>query len=40
MSIIEQNKTTVRHYVDEVANGRNPAALTELIAADYLHHKE
>lgn len=40
MSIIEQNKTTVRRYVDEVSNGRNPAALTELIAADYLHHSD
>lgn len=40
MSIMEQNKTTVRRYVDEVANGRNPAALSDLIAADYLHHAD
>lgn len=40
MSIIEQNKTTVQRYVDEVANGRNPAALSDLIAADYLHYAD
>jgi steroid delta-isomerase-like uncharacterized protein len=34
----EQNKAIVRHYVDEVANRRNLAAIDELIAADYLHH--
>lgn len=34
----EQNKAIVRHYVDEVANRCNLAAIDELIAADYLHH--
>ena len=30
MSIVEQNKTNVRRYVDEGSNGRTIAAIAEL----------
>ena len=30
MSLIDQNKITVRHYVDEGSNGRTIAAIAKL----------
>jgi steroid delta-isomerase-like uncharacterized protein len=34
----EQNKTIVRRFLEEIINRENPAALNELVAADFVWH--